>query len=152
MFGVLVEKGWRPRRSIQFVSWDATEYGNVGSTEWVEDHIDWLKDHGVAYLDVSHAAVTGPHFSAQASPMLQGLLEEITSTVVDPRTSQSVYDAWVDHESSKNSSLPLAQLIGTWQDAVAFYQMAGVSSLSISFSGEKYDVGHSMFDRYVYIQ
>ncbi|KAI8364296.1 hypothetical protein EDC96DRAFT_511233 [Choanephora cucurbitarum] len=152
VFGVLLEKGWRPRRSIQFISWDATEYGNVGSTEWVEDHIDWLKDHGVAYLDVSHAAVTGPHFSAQASPMLQGLLEEITSTVVDPRTSQSVYDAWANHESSKNSSLPLAQLISTWQDAVAFYQMAGVSSLSISFSGEKYDVGHSMFDSIAWME
>lgn len=27
---------WRPRRSILFVSWDAEEYGIIGSVEWVE--------------------------------------------------------------------------------------------------------------------
>ncbi|KAI8346163.1 hypothetical protein BD560DRAFT_12566 [Blakeslea trispora] len=146
IFGILLEKGWRPRRSILFASWDATEYGNVGSTEWVEDHFDLLKEHGVAYLDVSHAAVTGPHFSAQSSPMLYSLLKEITSTIIDPQTSQSVYDAWVDHKSGKNFTLPLAQPIGTRQDAIAFYQFTGISSLSMSFSGENYDVAHSAFD------
>lgn len=29
-------KGWKPRRSIVFLSWGAEEYGLVGSTEWAE--------------------------------------------------------------------------------------------------------------------
>jgi hypothetical protein len=29
-------KGWRPKRSILFLSWGAEEYGLIGSTEWVE--------------------------------------------------------------------------------------------------------------------
>lgn len=28
--------GWRPRRTILFASWDAEEYGLLGSTEWAE--------------------------------------------------------------------------------------------------------------------
>lgn len=28
--------GWKPRRTILFCSWDAEEYGLIGSNEWVE--------------------------------------------------------------------------------------------------------------------
>jgi hypothetical protein len=28
--------GWRPRRTIIFASWDAEEFGLLGSTEWAE--------------------------------------------------------------------------------------------------------------------
>ncbi|XP_052357066.1 putative N-acetylated-alpha-linked acidic dipeptidase, partial [Oncorhynchus keta] len=34
--GKLLRKGWRPRRSIVFASWDAEEFGLLGSTEWAE--------------------------------------------------------------------------------------------------------------------
>ncbi|MBW8839664.1 MAG: M28 family peptidase, partial [Gemmatimonadetes bacterium] len=33
--GDMIKKGWRPRRSIVFVSWDGEEQGLLGSTEWV---------------------------------------------------------------------------------------------------------------------
>uniref|UniRef100_F7DY16 N-acetylated alpha-linked acidic dipeptidase 2 n=1 Tax=Callithrix jacchus TaxID=9483 RepID=F7DY16_CALJA len=35
-FGKLMSKGWRPRRTIIFASWDAEEFGLLGSTEWAE--------------------------------------------------------------------------------------------------------------------
>lgn len=28
--------GWKPRRTIIFASWDAEEFGLLGSTEWAE--------------------------------------------------------------------------------------------------------------------
>lgn len=28
--------GWRPRRTVIFASWDAEEFGLLGSTEWAE--------------------------------------------------------------------------------------------------------------------
>lgn len=31
--------GWRPRRTILFASWDAEEFGLLGSTEWAE--VSW---------------------------------------------------------------------------------------------------------------
>ena len=36
--GAAVKHGWKPRRTIVYASWDAEEYGLVGSTEWAEDH------------------------------------------------------------------------------------------------------------------
>ncbi|TKC41582.1 hypothetical protein EI555_010926 [Monodon monoceros] len=35
-FGKLMSRGWRPRRTIIFASWDAEEFGLLGSTEWAE--------------------------------------------------------------------------------------------------------------------
>uniref|UniRef100_H3AWV8 N-acetylated alpha-linked acidic dipeptidase 2 n=1 Tax=Latimeria chalumnae TaxID=7897 RepID=H3AWV8_LATCH len=34
--GKLMKEGWRPRRTIIFASWDAEEFGLLGSTEWAE--------------------------------------------------------------------------------------------------------------------
>lgn len=31
-----ISVGWRPRRTLLFISWGAEEYGMVGSGEWVE--------------------------------------------------------------------------------------------------------------------
>jgi N-acetylated-alpha-linked acidic dipeptidase len=78
--GELVWKGWRPRRSIVLCSWDAEEYGLVGSTEWVEQNIDLLGLNAVAYLNLD-TGVGGSGFSAGASPQLDGLLQEVTKQV-----------------------------------------------------------------------
>ena len=44
--GELLRQGWTPHRTIVLASWDAEEYGLVGSTEWTEDFGDWLKKNG----------------------------------------------------------------------------------------------------------
>jgi N-acetylated-alpha-linked acidic dipeptidase len=41
--GTLLRKGWKPLRTIVLASWDAEEYGLIGSTEWCEDFGDWLQ-------------------------------------------------------------------------------------------------------------
>ncbi|RCI03914.1 hypothetical protein CU098_007835 [Rhizopus stolonifer] len=150
VLGLLIQKGWQPRRSIILASWDGSEYGHIGSTEWVEDHLAWLDAEAIAYLDVQQA-VTGPHFSAQASPMLSRLLIDVTSTVIDPRTSQSVFESWLEQapDSEEDSILSLVQPLGSSPglDTLPFYQHVGISSLSMSFTGTKYGMAHSTFDR-----
>lgn len=121
----------------------------------------WLREHAVAYLNVDHA-VTGPHFTAEASPLLNRLLADVTSNVIDPKTSKSVYDSWLDQYISSQSKKdrkgdhdkesftdPLIQPIGTTPglDSIAFFEHAGISSLSMSFEGSDYDVSHSTYDR-----
>ena len=34
---------WRPRRTVVFAAWGAGELGNIGSGEWVEENLTWLK-------------------------------------------------------------------------------------------------------------
>ena len=44
--GAAVKDGWKPRRTLVYASWDAEEYGLVGSTEWAEEHEEELKREG----------------------------------------------------------------------------------------------------------
>ena len=45
-------KGWRPRRSILMCSWDAEEFGFIGSVEWIEENIKELKNKVEAYINL----------------------------------------------------------------------------------------------------
>ncbi|KAJ6664875.1 hypothetical protein lerEdw1_005847 [Lerista edwardsae] len=49
--GKMVMKGWRPRRTIIFASWDAEEFGLLGSTEWAEENAKILQARTVAYIN-----------------------------------------------------------------------------------------------------
>lgn len=60
-FGALLEKGWKPLRTILIAAWDAEEYGLIGSTEFGEDFAPWLKKNVVAYLNVDVSA-SASHF------------------------------------------------------------------------------------------
>ena len=36
--GALAKTGWRPKRTLVYLSWDAEEPMLLGSTEWAETH------------------------------------------------------------------------------------------------------------------
>lgn len=144
VFGLLMEQGWKPRRTIILASWDAQTYGVVGSTEWVEDHKDWLDDEAIAYLNIDQA-VTGHHFSAQASPLLYQLLYQVTDEVVDSRTGLTVYQAWKQHRQQVISN-QLIDPLGGGSDYIPFFQHVGIPSVSMRFHGN-YGVYHSNYDR-----
>ena len=74
-FGVAMQAGWKPMRTIVFASWDGEEYGLVGSTEWVEEYLPWLSGSTVAYLNVDVGSV-GPDFKLSAAPLLSRVVEE----------------------------------------------------------------------------
>jgi N-acetylated-alpha-linked acidic dipeptidase len=74
-FGIALQAGWKPLRTIVFASWDGEEYGLLGSTEWVEEYIPWLKASTIAYLNVDVGA-NGPNFRASAAPLLNKVLIE----------------------------------------------------------------------------
>ena len=57
----LLAGGWRPKRTIVFATWDAEEWGMVGSTEYVEDDSLKLMKGAVAYFNQDVAA-QGPSF------------------------------------------------------------------------------------------
>ncbi|KAJ1670967.1 Vacuolar protein sorting-associated protein 70, partial [Coemansia sp. RSA 25] len=142
-FGELMKLGWRPRRTIILASWDAEEYGMVGSTEWVEDNIDWIRADVVAYVNVD-AAVMGSEFDASASPILKDLLFEVTKRVDFPGSNETVYDAWLrqswreltsDRGSHRKHLTPPVRSLESGSDYTPFMAHAGVSSLSLGFGG-----------------
>src|SRR5260370_33968171 len=81
------------RSTLILCSWDAEEYGLIGSTEWAEENADELQEKAVAYLNVD-VAVSGPNFSASAVPSLWKLIRSVARDVKDPKTGKSVYQHW----------------------------------------------------------
>ncbi|KAL5527160.1 hypothetical protein ACEPAG_5951 [Sanghuangporus baumii] len=81
--GVLLKKGWRPLRTIVIASWDAEEYGLIGSTEWGEDFADWIDENVVAYFNLD-SSVSGSRFSLSASPSLAHLVSGAARDIPHP--------------------------------------------------------------------
>ncbi|KAK5992737.1 putative glutamate carboxypeptidase [Cladobotryum mycophilum] len=129
-----VEAGWKPLRTIVFASWDGEEYGLLGSTEWVEEYLPWIKEANVAYINVD-VAVSGPHFEASASPLLNKVIHYATNSVLSPNQTvkgQTVGDVW----GHKINSL------GSGSDYTAFQDFAGVPSVDIGFTADRSAVYH----------
>lgn len=144
-FGKALEKGWKPLRTIVFASWDAEEYGLIGSTEWVEEYLPWLRDANVAYLNVD-VGVSGPHFKVSAAPLLHDVLRKVTEIVPSPNqtnSGQTVADTW----DGKISTM------GSGSDFTAFQDHAGIASLDMGFKGgaETAYQYHSNYDSFYWM-
>ncbi|KAI9265440.1 hypothetical protein EDC94DRAFT_517037 [Helicostylum pulchrum] len=152
ILGQMLQSGWRPKRTIILASWDAEEYGLIGSTEWVEDNRDWLSEEAVVYLNCD-AAVSGPYFQAGASPSLNQLLYEVTSMVPDPRTGKSVYHAWGERSNATGipTATPPVDVLGSGSDFTAFMDHVGVACIDMAFSGD-YGVYHSVYDSFHWME
>ena len=151
-FGQLLKQGWKPRRTIIFCSWDAEEYGLVGSTEWAEELAGELKEKAVAYLNLD-AAVSGPHFGASSVPSLWKFMRAATRDVKDPKTGKSVYQQWQDRarenrpeDEPSSGEAPIGPL-GSGSDYTPFLQHLGVASTDMGFGGD-YGVYHSAYDSF----
>ena len=151
-FGQLLKQGWKPRRTIIFCSWDAEEYGLVGSTEWAEELATELKEKAVAYLNLD-AAVSGPHFGASSVPSLWKLIRAATRDVKDPKTGKSVYQQWQDRarenrpEGEKVTREAQIGPLGSGSDYTPFLQHLGIPSTDMGFGGD-YGVYHSAYDSF----
>lgn len=94
--GEAVKKGWKPRRTLKYASWDAEEYGLVGSTEWAEDHASELGTKAVLMLNVD-SAVAGTELDLNGVPSLRDLALDAAGAVPDIRSGKTVRDVWIEH-------------------------------------------------------
>jgi len=175
--GEAVRAGWKPRRTIVYASWDAEEYGLVGSTEWAEQFADELDRKAALMLNVD-VAVSGPDMRLSGVPSLRDLLLESAAAVVDVRSGRSLRDVWLesqrnawaanltlDHVDSfwlrprnlnqrRNEArdfAPHLNPLGSGSDYTAFIDHLGVASLDVGFSG-RYGVYHSMYDDFNWME
>src|SRR6185369_12619614 len=88
-----VKQGMRARRTIVFATWDAEEWGLIGSVEYVEDDSLRLTRNAVAYFNQDVSA-QGPRFNGGGSPSLRATLRDVARAVPDPNGRGSVYSEW----------------------------------------------------------
>jgi N-acetylated-alpha-linked acidic dipeptidase len=142
-----VKAGKRPKRTIVFATWDAEEWGLIGSTEYVEEDSLRLSRSAVAYLNQDDVA-QGLNFSAGGSPSLRGLLRDVAKEIPDPSHQGSVYDVWRKRANLAADSLePQMGDPGGGSDFAGFYNHLGIPIVDWGFGGPQ-GVYHSAYDSY----
>jgi N-acetylated-alpha-linked acidic dipeptidase len=145
--GSLMKQGYRPRRTIVFASWDAEEWGLMGSTEFVEQDSARLFRNGAAYINFDEVA-TGPALGASGSPSLRPFFRDVTRSVASPDGKGSVYDAWRRSDRiASDTAQPVIGDPGGGSDFASFYNHLGIPIVDWGFGGPN-GIYHSAFDSY----
>ena len=139
-----VKNGYRPKRTIVFATWDAEEWGLLGSTEYVEDDSLRLMRGGVAYLNQDVAA-QGARFGGGGSPSLRPMLRDIAREVPDPNGKGSVYAEWRRASAVADTAEPAMGDPGGGSDFAGFYNHLGMPIAEWGFGGPG-GVYHSQYD------
>ncbi|KAL2758885.1 hypothetical protein ACRALDRAFT_1030210 [Sodiomyces alcalophilus JCM 7366] len=143
ILGSLTTKGWRPLRSIEFMSWDGGAYNLVGSTEFVEANVDNLRTNAFAYVNLA-GAVAGTELHAAGSPVFRQTLHRIMDRVNDPVRNATLRHLW----EARHGEL---EALGMAGDYVPFRDIAGTSSIDLGFRGPRYPY-HSNYDTYDWVK
>jgi N-acetylated-alpha-linked acidic dipeptidase len=154
--GELMKQGWRPKRTMIYCAWDGEEPGLLGSTEWVEQHTDELRQHAVVYIN-SDSSSRG-YLSVSGSHTLEKLVNQLERDIPDPEKKMSVWKraqmrrlaragtAEERQELRDRAELRIGAL-GDGSDYAPFLDHAGVAALNIAFGGEAGGgVYHSIYD------
>ncbi|EKM59322.1 uncharacterized protein PHACADRAFT_249741 [Phanerochaete carnosa HHB-10118-sp] len=163
--GHLLKKGWKPLRTLVIASWDAEEYGLIGSTEWGEDFADFIEENVVAYINLD-SSVSGARFGASASPSLSHLVRSAAEEIPHPTIpGRSLWDARNDvgifQGTAKEGVLEMYEAeaqqaddlgvnpLGSGSDYTVFLQHIGVASTNMGFGNTPHDAAyhyHSVYD------
>jgi N-acetylated-alpha-linked acidic dipeptidase len=153
----MVRQGWKPKRTIIFASWDAEEWGLIGSTEWAEKHAGELGNKAVVYFnsDSNRQGV----LSMGGSHTLERFLNDLARDSVDPLTAKSLWQIVKDdklenerdekkrQEIDSRRDLRISAL-GSGSDYTVFIDHLALASTNVSFSGEGGGVYHSIYDSF----
>ncbi|XP_078515104.1 N-acetylated-alpha-linked acidic dipeptidase 2-like [Lissotriton helveticus] len=162
-FGNLVKEGWTPRRTIIFASWDAEEFGLLGSTEWAEEKAKVLQDRGVAYIN-SDSSVEGNYtLRVDCTPLLYKLVYNLTKEIASPdedSEGKSLYESWLKTSPSpENKDLPRMNKLGSGSDFEAYFQRLGVAAGRVRYSKNSktdeynnYPVFHTGYDTFELVE
>ncbi|MGD1989669.1 MAG: transferrin receptor-like dimerization domain-containing protein [Pseudomonadales bacterium] len=156
--GALAAEGHRLDRTVMYAAWDAEEQGLIGSTEWVEDHAEALREHLVAYLNTD--GNSRGFVGLGGSHSLQRLMNEVAEATADPILEVPVTDRLraklrlsadkADQHEAQAPELPIAPL-GSGSDYSPFLQHLGIASLNTSFGGEGPSGSyHTLYDTYAH--
>ena len=177
--GKLLRMGWKPLRTIVLASWDAEEYGLIGSTEWCEDFGDWLGVNAAGYLNLD-VSVAGSSPEMHASPSLAWLLRHAAQKIMtDADSTRSIWDVasasaeaqaeWIASNPSSIEALEAGSdgsaglrkgeikkigALGSGSDFTPFLQRYGVASSDFGYKPGKKDPVyhyHSIYDSFFWM-
>jgi N-acetylated-alpha-linked acidic dipeptidase len=127
-------KKWSPKRTIMFLSWDAEEYGLVGSTEWIEEYGKKLTDNGIIYINTDLVYSGNYSYDAKASPTIHSILLNLTKRIKLFDENVSVYERWLENNPNEEKSVPkINSILGSGSDHTSFLQRVGIPCIDHRF-------------------
>ncbi|XP_019664131.1 glutamate carboxypeptidase 2 isoform X1 [Ailuropoda melanoleuca] len=158
-----VEPGWRPRRTILFASWDAEEFGLLGSTEWAEENSRLLQERGVAYVNADSSIEGNYTLRVDCTPLMYSLVYNLTKELQSPDEGfegKSLYESWNGKSPSQEfSGMPRISKLGSGNDFEVFFQRLGIASGRARYTKNwatnkfrSYPLYHSVYETYELVE
>lgn len=150
----MMKTGWKPRRSVLFISWDGEEQGLLGSTEFVEDLTAELKAKTAVYVN-RDAGAGGLNFSSSAVHSLTPFVHELAQSIQPQGAAKNLYDGWLERareQAPARDGRPMLKsppvgALGSGSDYTAFLDHVGIASMDMGLSGPGGDGSyHSTYD------
>ncbi|XP_061923250.1 N-acetylated-alpha-linked acidic dipeptidase 2 [Entelurus aequoreus] len=161
--GKLLSKGWRPRRTIIFASWDAEEFGLQGSTEWAEDHAKLLQERAVAYINADSAIEGMYTLRVDCTPSLHTLVYQLTKQILSPEPGEeglSLYDSWHKKDNwTDDRDAPRINKLGSGSDFEAYFVRLGIAAGRARYTKDRkreryssYPVYHTVYETFELVE
>ncbi|NXV15073.1 NALD2 dipeptidase, partial [Cepphus grylle] len=155
--------GWRPKRTIIFASWDAEEFGLLGSTEWAEENARILQERAVAYINTDSSIEGNYTLRVDCTPLLYRLVYNLTKEILSPDEgyeNKSLYDSWLEKDpSTDNNSYPRINKLGSGSDFEAYFQRLGIASGRVRYTKNRktdkfsnYPVYHTVYETFELVE
>ncbi|KAI3354363.1 hypothetical protein L3Q82_018889, partial [Scortum barcoo] len=161
--GRILSKGWRPRRTIIFASWDAEEFGLLGSTEWAEDNAKLLQERAVAYINADSAIEGMYTLRVDCTPSLHTLVYDLTRQIASPEEGEegiTLYESWHKKDNWTNDrDAPRISKLGSGSDFEAYFIRLGIAAGRARYTKNKkteqyssYPVYHSVYETFEIVE
>uniref|UniRef100_A0A8B9PNW6 glutamate carboxypeptidase II n=1 Tax=Apteryx owenii TaxID=8824 RepID=A0A8B9PNW6_APTOW len=162
-FGKMKMEGWRPKRTIIFASWDAEEFGLLGSTEWAEENARILQERAVAYINTDSSIEGNYTLRVDCTPLLYKLVYNLTKEISSPDEgyeSKSLYESWLEKDpATENNSYPRINKLGSGSDFEAYFQRLGIASGRVRYTKNRvtdkfsnYPVYHTVYETFELVE
>nr|XP_033806013.1 putative N-acetylated-alpha-linked acidic dipeptidase isoform X2 [Geotrypetes seraphini]XP_033806014.1 putative N-acetylated-alpha-linked acidic dipeptidase isoform X2 [Geotrypetes seraphini] len=161
--GKLMKTGWRPRRTMIFASWDAEEFGLLGSTEWAEENVKILQARGVAYINADSSVEGNYTLRVDCTPLMYSLAYNLTRELPSPDETfegKSLYESWHQKDNwTEYRDAPRINKLGSGNDFEVFFQRLGISSGRTRYTKNRkegrysgYPVYHSVYETFELVE
>ncbi|XP_019142307.2 N-acetylated-alpha-linked acidic dipeptidase 2-like isoform X2 [Corvus cornix cornix] len=162
-FGKMKMEGWRPRRTIIFASWDAEEFGLLGSTEWAEENAKVLQERAVAYINTDSSIEGNYTLRVDCTPLLNKLVYNLTKEILSPDEgyeNKSLYESWLEKDpTTENNTYPRINKLGSGSDFEAYFQRLGIASGRARYTKNRkadkfsnYPVYHTVYETFELVE
>ncbi|XP_009581132.1 PREDICTED: N-acetylated-alpha-linked acidic dipeptidase 2-like [Fulmarus glacialis] len=162
-FGKMKMEGWKPKRTIIFASWDAEEFGLLGSTEWAEENARVLQERAVAYINTDSSIEGNYTLRVDCTPLLYKLVYNLTKEILSPDEgyeNKSLYESWLEKDpATENNSYPRINKLGSGSDFEAYFQRLGIASGRVRYTKNRkadkfsnYPVYHTVYETFELVE